>query len=60
MCLRTCTGLIVALLAIAASASGQTKNVAERLGYPADAKLLIVHADDLAVSHSVDAASLDA
>ena len=60
MGLRTCTGLIVALLAIAASASGQTKNVAERLGYPADAKLLIVHADDLAVSHSVDAASLDA
>jgi len=30
------------------------------LGYPADAKLLIVHADDLAVSHSVDAASFDA
>ena len=60
MGLRTCTGLIVALLAIAAGATGQTKNVAERLGYPADAKLLIVHADDLAVSHSVDAASFDA
>jgi len=34
--------------------------VAERLGYPADAKLLIVHADDLGVAHSVNAASFDA
>lgn len=38
----------------------QTKTIAERLGYPADAKLLIIHADDLAVAHSVDAASFDA
>lgn len=48
------------LLALAASGYGQTKTLAERLGYPADAKLLIVHADDLAVAHSVDAASFDA
>jgi hypothetical protein len=40
--------------------AGQSKNVAERLGYPADSKLLIVHADDLAVAHSVDSASFDA
>ena len=39
---------------------GQTKTVAERLGYPADAKLLIIHADDLAIAHSEDAASLEA
>jgi len=38
----------------------QTKNTAERLGYPRDSKLLIVHADDLAVAHSQDAASFDA
>jgi hypothetical protein len=25
---------------------GQNKTVAERLGYPADSKLLIIHADD--------------
>lgn len=31
-----------------------------RLGYPADAKLLILNADDLAVTHSEDAASLAA
>ncbi len=41
-------------------ACAQNKTVAERLGYPADSKLLIVHADDLAVAHSVDAASFDA
>jgi chitin disaccharide deacetylase len=41
-------------------ARAQNKTVAERLGYPADAKLLIVHADDLAVAHSEDAASFDA
>jgi hypothetical protein len=44
----------------AAQMLSQTKNVAERLGYPADSKLLIVHADDLAVAHSVDSASFDA
>jgi predicted glycoside hydrolase/deacetylase ChbG (UPF0249 family) len=43
-----------------ASLGGQTRSVAERLGYPADAKLLIIHADDLAVAHSVDAASFAA
>src|SRR5262249_3064 len=36
------------------------KSIAERLGYPAGAKLLILHADDLAVAHSEDAASFDA
>ncbi len=40
--------------------SAQTKTVAERLGYPADTKLLIIHADDLAVAHSEDAASFEA
>ncbi len=42
------------------SASAQSKTIAERLGYPADSKLLIIHADDLAVAHSEDAASFDA
>jgi predicted glycoside hydrolase/deacetylase ChbG (UPF0249 family) len=38
----------------------QTKTVAERLGLPRDAKLLILHADDLGVAHSEDSASFDA
>ncbi|MBT8319997.1 MAG: polysaccharide deacetylase family protein [Gramella sp.] len=38
----------------------QQKNVAERLGYAADAKLLIIHADDLGVTHSENAASISA
>lgn len=37
-----------------------TKTIAERLGYPSDAKLLIIHADDLGVAHSVDEASFSA
>lgn len=60
MCLRKFIGLIVVMLSSAVTLPAQTKTVAERLGYPADAKLLIVHADDLAVAHSVDAASFDA
>lgn len=48
------------LLVVTSSLSAQTRTVAERLGYPADAKLLILHADDLAVAHSVNVASFDA
>jgi chitin disaccharide deacetylase len=52
--------LALAILLITSSLIAQTKTVAERLGYPADSKLLILHADDLAVAHSEDAASFDA
>jgi len=59
--------LALAVLASAQmAASAQTTpqapglNVAQRLGYPADSKLLIIHADDLAVAHSVDDASFAA
>jgi len=44
----------------AATPAQESKTLAERLGYEADARLLIVHADDLAVAHSVDAASTKA
>lgn len=36
------------------------QNTAERLGYEKDAILLILHADDLGVSHAENAASIDA
>jgi len=34
------------------------KTLVERLGYPRDAKLLIVHGDDLGMAHSINAASV--
>ena len=52
--------LLVLVFCFTLVASAQTKTIAERLGYPADAKLLIIHADDLAVAHSEDAASFEA
>jgi chitin disaccharide deacetylase len=50
----------LASLFLVGGLSAQSKTAAERLGYPADSKLLIVHADDLAVAHSVDSASFEA
>ena len=41
-------------------APGADKPLQVRLGYPADAKLLILNADDLAVTHSEDVASFAA
>jgi predicted glycoside hydrolase/deacetylase ChbG (UPF0249 family) len=57
--IRDPLSVLTVLLSLAAL-SAQPQTIAERLGYPADAKLLIIHADDLAVAHSVDVASFDA
>jgi len=50
---------VVSLLVVS-TLPAQTRTIAERLGHPADSKLLILHADDLGAAHSVDAASFDA
>jgi predicted glycoside hydrolase/deacetylase ChbG (UPF0249 family) len=54
-----CWPLLASLL-LASTLPAQTRTIAERLGHPRDTKLLILHADDLGVAHSVNAASLDA
>lgn len=53
--------LLTSLLLVFISAfTFAQKNLAERLGYPADSRLLIIHGDDLAVAHSENQASFAA
>jgi chitin disaccharide deacetylase len=52
--------LACGLLPAFSAAQEPAKSLQEKLGYQRDAKLLIVHADDLGMAHSVNAASIPA
>ncbi len=52
--------LLLAFLTMIFTSSFSQQTIQEKLGYSKDAKLLILHADDLGVSHSEDSASIHA
>jgi len=58
--MRHVVSSILASLLVVSTLPAQTRTIAERLGHPRDAKLLILHADDIGVAHSENAASFDA
>jgi hypothetical protein len=57
---KTIALLIATFLTAINAYPQQGKNLAQLLGYPADSKLLIIHADDMGLSHSVNSACIEA
>ena len=49
--------IVAAVALLTVGAAGQSVSVQERLGHPADARLLVIHADDLGMSRSVNRAT---
>tara|TARA_Y100000385_G_scaffold163089_1_gene169044 strand:- start:764 stop:1756 length:993 start_codon:yes stop_codon:yes gene_type:complete len=51
--------LVLFAIIFSINSNSQINNIAEKLGYETDAKLLIIHGDDIGVSHSVNIASFE-
>lgn len=52
--------LLLALMTFGSISAQQKTNIPELLGYPANTKLLIIHADDMGLSQSTNAAVINA
>ena len=57
--MKNAAALILTMLLVIPAFTQEKKSIAEQLGYQKDAKLLIIHADDIGVSHSETQATID-